>query len=56
MVLLIYRIVGNFRKVQIFAIFVTHSRNAKIKTAKILTAVVLVKIFHTCVLCTSLAA
>ena len=35
MVLLIYRIAGNFREVQIFAIFVTHDQNANIKTAKI---------------------
>ena len=29
-----YRIAGNFRKVQIFAIFATHDQNAKIRTAK----------------------
>ena len=29
-----YRIVGNFREVQIFAIFTTHDQNAKIRTAK----------------------
>ena len=32
-----YRIAGNFREVQIFAIFATHDQNAKIRTAKILT-------------------
>ena len=41
-----YRIVGNFREVQIFA---THDQNAKIRTAKHL------EIFTPCVLCTSLA-
>jgi len=30
-----YRIAGNFCEVQIFAIFATHDRNAKIKAAKI---------------------
>ena len=30
-----YYIAGNFREVQIFAIFATHDQNAKIKTAKI---------------------
>ena len=29
-----YRIAGNFREVQIFAIFATHDQNAKIRTAK----------------------
>ena len=29
-----YRIVGNFREVKIFAIFVTHNQNAKIRTTK----------------------
>ena len=29
-----YRIAGNVREVQIFAIFVTHDKNAKIRTAK----------------------
>ena len=29
-----YRIAGNFREVQIFAIFATHDKNAKIRTAK----------------------
>ena len=29
-----YCIAGNFHKVQIFAIFVTHDQNAKIRTAK----------------------
>ena len=31
---LAYRIAGNFREVQIFAIFATHDQNAKIRTAK----------------------
>ena len=29
-----YRIAGNFREVQIFAIFATHDQNAKIRTVK----------------------
>ena len=33
-----YRIVGNFREVQFFAIFLTHDQNAKIRTAKYQTA------------------
>ena len=39
-----YRIARNFREVQIFAIFATHDRNTKTKTAKILTA----KIYKLC--------
>ena len=34
----VYRIAGNFREVQIFAIFATHDQNANIKTAKYETA------------------
>ena len=34
----IYRIAGNFREVQIFAIFATYDQNAKIRTAKYETA------------------
>ena len=30
----VYHIAGNFREVQIFAIFVTHDQNAKIRTMK----------------------
>jgi len=33
--IIVYRIAGNFREVQIFAIFATHDKNAKIRTAKI---------------------
>ena len=33
-----YRIAGNFREVQNFAIFATHDQNAKIRTAKYETA------------------
>ena len=34
----IYRIAGNFREVQIFAIFATNDQNAKIRTVKYKTA------------------
>ena len=51
-----YRIAGNFRQVQIFAIFATHDQNAKIKTAKYEKFEhVKLEIFTSCVLCTSLA-
>ena len=30
----VYRIAGNFHEVKIFAIFVTHDQNAKIRTMK----------------------
>ena len=36
-----YHIVGNFREVQIFAIFATHDQNAKIRTAKYETTKIL---------------
>ena len=54
-----YHIAGNFREVQIFAIFATHDQNAKIRTAKYETAKIwtreLLEIFTPCVLCASLA-
>ena len=52
-----YRIVGNFREVQIFAIFTTHDQNAKIRTTNKLKHVnIFVNIwsrgnFRMCVLC-----
>ena len=51
-----YRIAGNFREVQIFAIFATHDQNAKIRTAKFQHLNFCVKNwtrgnFRTCVLC-----
>ena len=56
---LYYRIAGNFREVQIFAIFATHDQNAKIRTSKYETAKIwtreLLEIFTPCVLCASLA-
>ena len=48
-----YRIAGNFREVQIFAIFATHDQNTKIRIVKYETANL--EIFTPCVLCASLA-